>query len=117
MPCSHLFQPDMNSLPAFLFRIHRSGRYDAEPPDEWLGDGKLAIDNLERKRRQCARGRSIHDRCRLARIVARIVTWTFEIELIRLPAGHFAARMRADSRISDNAIGGEPLRRLFKRRR
>src|SRR5262245_24397334 len=68
-----------------VFVVHRdsfsapvSGRYDAEPSDERFCHRELAVDDLERQRRQGARRWTIDHGRGVARIIARIVTGTFD---------------------------------------
>src|SRR6202030_1231278 len=82
-----------------------SGRGDTEASDKRLGNDKLVINDFQWKCGQAARGRSIDDRCALARIVPGIVTGAFEDLLFLYPTADFAARMRTDRRIGDHPVG------------
>src|SRR5437879_4164374 len=91
-----LFLIDHDSL---LAPPSRSGRYDAEPPDERLCHDELAVHDLERQRRQGAR-RWTGDHGRgIAGIIARIVTGTFNVVLPGDPSADLAACVRTDCRI------------------
>src|SRR5450432_4719731 len=59
-----------------------SGRRDAEATDERLRDRELAVDDLERERRQRPRGRPLDDGGGIARIRARVVAGTFQDALL-----------------------------------
>src|SRR5262245_54218437 len=66
---------------------------------------RLAVDNLERKRRQGAGGGTVHHRRALARIVVRIMTRALKNLLRRHPTIDFATSVRTNRRIGNDAVG------------
>src|SRR5262249_4524635 len=112
---SHLF------LSLHVFRSpssapFRSARNDADAARERLRHRKLPLHDLEGKRRQGTRGRTV-DHCRaLAQVEMRIVARAFEDLLIRHPAIHLTSGVRTNRGIPNHAFGRALLGRADKRR-
>src|SRR5262249_60089667 len=87
-----------------------SSRNNADAAGEWFGHCELAVDNLERKRRQGAGGGTVHRRRALARIVVRIMTRALKNLLRRHPTIDFATGVRTNRRIGNDAVGPAILR-------
>src|SRR5262245_19067731 len=95
----------------------RSARNDADAARERLRHRKLPIHDLEGKRRQGTRGRTVDHCGALARVVMRIVARAYEALLIRHPAIHLTSGVRTNRGIPNHAFGRALLGRADKRRR
>ena len=73
---------------------------------QWrLQTREFAVHNLERQRRQGARGRAVDHRRALAWIIVRIMTRAFESLLLCCPPIHLTTRVRTNRGIGNNAVG------------
>src|SRR5262245_18072237 len=88
----------------FESRATASTRNDADASDERLGHRELAVYELKRKRRQGARGGTVHHRRALARIVVRIMTRALENLLLCHPSIHLATGVRTNRGIGNDAV-------------
>src|SRR6516225_642742 len=95
----------------------RSARNDADAARERPRHRELPIHDLEGKRRQGTRGRTVDHCGALARVIMRIVARAFEDLLIRHPAIHLTSGVRTNRGISNHACGRAVLGRADKRRR
>src|SRR5262249_27193554 len=85
-------------------RATASTRNDADAAGERFGHRELAVYELKRKRRQGARGGTVHHRRALARIVVRIMTRALENLLLCHPSIHLATGVRTNRGIGNNAV-------------
>src|SRR5580704_10746068 len=59
--------------------------------------------------RQATRRRPADHLCPFLRIVHRVMARTLEQQLVRVPIGDVAARMRTYGRVGDDTVDGAPL--------
>src|SRR5262249_47813733 len=88
----------------FERRATASSRNDADAAGERFGHRELAVYDLKRKRRQGARGGTVHHRRALARIVVRIMTRALENLLLCHPSIHLATGVRTNRGIGNDAV-------------
>src|ERR1700736_1343598 len=90
-------------------RFLGSHLWKAGPTDERLGDDKPLVDDFQRQRRQAARRPPTDHLCPFLRIVHRVMARALEQQLVRVPIGDVAARMRTYGRVGDDTVDGAPL--------
>src|SRR6266404_9299591 len=64
---------------------------------------------FQRQRRQAARRRPADHLCPFLRIVHRVMARALEQQLVGVPIGDVAARMRTYGRVGDDTVGSAPL--------
>src|SRR5688572_19893656 len=86
-------------------RAERIERLESDSAFERARDHERAVDELQRERGQRQRRRTADDARAVAGIELRLVARAFEAQHVAVPVRHVAARVRADARVRDDAVG------------